>query len=123
MGDAIFLKVTPLKRMMRFEKRGKLSPRYIGPFEISERIRKIDNKLALSPKLSLVHNGFHISMPKIYVSDQSHVLTQEPIEVYEDLMYEGKPVKILDRQDKTLRNKVVPLVKVLWRNHKIDKAM
>ena len=123
MGDAIFLKMTPLKRMMRFEKRGKLSPRYIGPFEISERIRKIDNKLALSPKLSLVHNVFHISMPKTYVPDQSHVLTQEPIEVYEDLMYEGKPVKILDRQDKTVRNKVVPLVKVLWRNHKIDKAM
>ena len=61
-------------------------------------------------------------MLKKYVSDSSHVLSQEPIEVYEDLTYEEKPVRILDRQDKRLRNKVIPLVKVLWRNHKIEEA-
>ena len=69
-----------------------------------------------------MHNVFHVSMLKKYVSDPSHVITQEPIEVHEDLTYEEKPVKILDRQDKRLRNKVIPLVKFLWKNHKIEEA-
>ena len=121
-GDAVFLKVAPLKGVMRFGKKGKLSPRYVGPFEIIERIGKVAYKLALSPELSSVHNVFHVSMLKKYVSDPSHVLTQDAIEVQEDLTYEEKPVKILDRQDKMLRNKIIPLVKVLWKNHKMEEA-
>ena len=121
-GDAVFLKVAPLKGVMRFGKKGKLSPRYMGPFEIIERIGKVAYRLALSPDLSAVHNVFHVSMLKKYVPDPSHVLTEEPIEVHEDLTHEEKPVKILDKQDKILRNKIIPLVKVLWRNHKIEEA-
>ncbi|KAL5576778.1 hypothetical protein UlMin_018477 [Ulmus minor] len=121
-GDAVFLKVAPMKGAMRFEKKGKLSPRYIGPFEILERIGKVAYKLALPPNLSSVHNVFHVSMLKKYVQDPSHVLEHEPIEVHEDLSYEEKPVQILDRKEKALRNKVIPLVKVLWRNHKIEEA-
>ena len=79
-------------------------------------------RLALSPDLSAVHNVFHVSMLKKYVPDPSHVLTEEPIEVHEDLTDKEKPVKILDKQDKILRNKIIPLVKVLWRNHKIEEA-
>ncbi|KAL5570682.1 hypothetical protein UlMin_020279 [Ulmus minor] len=108
--------------VMRFGKKGKLSPRFIGPFEILERVGKVAYKLALPPELSSVHNVFHVSMLKKYVSDPSHVLEHEPIQVNEDLTYEEKPVQILDRKDKTLRNKVIPLVKVLWRNHKIEEA-
>ena len=107
---------------MRFGKKGKLSPRYVGPFEIIKRIGKVVYRLALSPDLSAVHNVFPVSMLKKYVLDPSHVLTEEPIEVHEDLTYEEKPVKILDKQDKILRNKIIPLVKVLWRNHKIEEA-
>ena len=118
----MFLKVAPLKGVMRFGKKGKLSPRYVGPFEIIQRIGKVAYKLALSPKLSSVHDVFHVSMLKKYVSDLSHVLNQEPIEVHEDLTYEKKPVKIMDREEKLLKNKVIPLVKVLWRNHKIEEA-
>ncbi|KAL5553900.1 hypothetical protein UlMin_041301 [Ulmus minor] len=108
--------------VMRFGKKGKLSPKYIGPFEILERIGKVAYRLALPPNLSLVHNVFHVSMLKKYVQDPSHVLEHEPIEVHEDLTYEEKPVQILDRKEKALRNKVIPLVKVLWRNHKIEEA-
>ncbi|KAL5549931.1 hypothetical protein UlMin_000107 [Ulmus minor] len=121
-GDAVFLKVAPMKGVMRFGKKGKLSPRYIGPFEILERIGKVAYRLALPPNLSSVHNVFHVSMLKKYVQDPSHVLEHEPIEVHEDLTYEEKPVQILDRKEKALRNKVIPLVKVLWRNHKIEEA-
>ncbi|KAL5574707.1 hypothetical protein UlMin_016406 [Ulmus minor] len=112
-GDFVFLKVAPMKGVMRFGKKGKLSPRYIGPFEILERIGKVAYKLALPSELAAVHNVFHVSMLRKYVSDPSHVLVSEPIEVREDLTYQEQPVQILDRKDKALRNKVIPLVKVL----------
>ncbi|KAL5540548.1 hypothetical protein UlMin_043251 [Ulmus minor] len=77
--DSVFLKVAPMKGVMRFGKKGKLSPRFIGPFEILERIGKVAYKLALPPELSSVHNVFHVSTLKRYVSDPSHVLKHEPI--------------------------------------------
>ena len=107
---------------MRFEKKGKLSSRFIKPFEILERVGRVAYRLALSPDLASVHNVFHVSMLKKYISDPSHILRQEPIEVHEDLTYEEKPIKIIDRQEKKLRNKVIPLVKVQWKNHKSEEA-
>ncbi|KAL5546723.1 hypothetical protein UlMin_006410 [Ulmus minor] len=91
-GDSVFLKVAPMKGVMRFRKKGKLSPRYIGPFKILERIGKVAYRLALPPYLSSVHNVFHVSMLRKYVSDLSHVLENEPIKVHEDLTYEEQPV-------------------------------
>ena len=121
-GDSVFLKVAPMKGVMRFGKKGKLSPRYIGPFEIIERIGKVAYKLALPLELASVHNVFHVSMLKKYVADPSHVIRHEVIQVQEDLSYEEKPVKILAREEKTLRNKTIPLVKVLWRNRDVEEA-
>ena len=121
-GDSVFLKISPTKGVMRFGKKGKLSPRYIGPFEILEKVGKVAYKLALSPELSTIHNVFHISMLKKYIADPSHVLSHEPINVLEGLSYEEKPVQILAREEKVLKNKVIPLVKVLWRNYKIEEA-
>ena len=121
-GDLVFLKVAPFKGVMRFGKKGKLSPRYIGPFEILERIGNVAYRLALPQELAYVHNVFHVSMLKKYISDPSHVLDHEPIEVHEDMTYEEKPVRILAREEKVLRNKVIPLVKVLWRNHATEEA-
>ena len=69
-----------------------------------------------------MHNVFHVSMLKKYVSDLSHVIEHEPIQVHEDLTYEEKPVQILAREEKNLSNKTIPVVKVLWRNHKIEEA-
>ena len=74
------------------------------------------NQLALPPNLASVHNVFHASMLKKYVLDKSHILEQEPIEIHKDLSFEEKLVQILDFKIKTLRNKEIPLVKVLWRN-------
>ncbi|KAL5546672.1 hypothetical protein UlMin_006359 [Ulmus minor] len=80
-GDLVFLKVAPMKGVMCFGKKGKLSLRYIGPFEILEKIGKVAYKLALPSELSTVHNVFHVSMLQKYISDPSHVLESELIKI------------------------------------------
>ena len=66
-GDKVFLKVAPMKGIMRFGKKGKLSPRYVGPFEILDKVGDVAYRLALSPSLSNVHNVFHVSMLARYI--------------------------------------------------------
>lgn len=121
-GDRVFLKVSPWKGIMRFGKKGKLSPRYIGPYEVLERIGKVAYRLALPPELSRIHNVFHVSMLRKYIPDPSHVLSYQPVELNEDLTYEEEPVDILDRKEQVLRTKRIPLVKVLWKSHSIEEA-
>ncbi|KAM6546311.1 hypothetical protein CsatB_027047 [Cannabis sativa] len=118
----VFLRISPMKGIKRFGKKGKLSPRFIGPFEILERIGQVAYRLAMPPALAAVHNVFHVSMLRKYVSDSSHVLSYEALELQPDLSYEEQPVQILDRREKVLRSKTVALVKVLWRNSKIEEA-
>ncbi|KAL0537311.1 hypothetical protein IC582_026288 [Cucumis melo] len=121
-GDKVFLKVAPMRGVLRFERRGKLSPRFVGPFEILERIGPVAYRLALPPSLSTVHDVFHVSMLRKYVPDPSHVVDYEPLEIDENLSYTEQPVQVLAREVKTLRNKEIPLVKVLWRNHRVEEA-
>ncbi|XP_050133699.1 uncharacterized protein LOC126609822 [Malus sylvestris] len=121
-GDFVFLKLSPWKGVVRFDKQGKLSHRYVGPYQIIERIGAVAYKLELPPELSLIHNVFHVSMLRKYVPDPSHIIQIEPLEVNPDASYVEEPVAILDRPDKVLRNKVIPLVKVLWRNHAVEEA-
>ena len=84
--------------MVCFGKRGKLSPRYIGPFEIVERIGPVAYRLNLSEEISRVHNVFHISMLRNYISDPSHVLETPEIELSDDLSYVEQLVQILGRE-------------------------
>ncbi|KAL0543603.1 hypothetical protein IC582_018703 [Cucumis melo] len=121
-GDKVFLKVAPMRGVLRFERRGKLSPRFVGLFEILERIGPVAYRLALPPSLSTVHDVFHVSMLRKYVPDPSHVVDYEPLEIDENLSYIEQPVEVLAREVKTLRNKEIPLVKVLWRNHRVEEA-
>ncbi|CAM9000100.1 unnamed protein product [Rhodiola kirilowii] len=116
-GNLIFLRVSPMKGVMRFGKKGKLSPRYIGPFEILERVGNVAYRLALPPTLSSVHPVFHISMLRKYISDPSHVLEYERLQMDDKVSYDEQPMAILDRQVKRLRNKEIASVKVLWKNH------
>ena len=95
------------------EKSGKLSPRFIGPFEILERIGEVAYRLPLPPQLSGNHNVFHISMLRKYESDPSHMLDWTDLEVDKDASYEERPVRVLDRRDQVLLGKTIPLVKVL----------
>ena len=77
-GDLVLLKVSPWKGVMRFGKKGKLSPRFIGPFEILKRVGKVAYELALPPNLQHIHNVFHVSMLRKYHPDVSHVIEYEP---------------------------------------------
>ncbi|XP_073031193.1 uncharacterized protein [Primulina eburnea] len=121
-GDHVFIKIAPLKGVMRFGKKGKLSPRYIGPFEILNKIGERAYRLALPPDLDRVHNVFHVSMLRKYLANPSHVLRYESLELLPNLSYDEKPVQILDRKVKVLRNKEIGIVKVLWRNQVIEEA-
>ncbi|XP_075500063.1 uncharacterized protein LOC142538634 [Primulina tabacum] len=121
-GDHVFIKIASLKGVMRFGKKGKLSPRYIGPFEILEKIGDRAYRLALPPDLDRVHNVFHVSMLRKYLSNPPHVLRYDSLDLLPNLSYEEMPVQILDRKVKVLRNKEIGLVKVLWRNHVIEEA-
>ena len=121
-GEKVFLKVSPWKKVIRFGKNGKLSPRFIGPYEVIEKVGPVAYRLALPPELEKIHSVFHVSMLRRYRSDPSYVVSSETIELRPDLTYEEKPVEILAREVKELQNKKIPLVKVLWRNHKTEEA-
>ncbi|XP_017985366.1 PREDICTED: uncharacterized protein LOC108663957 [Theobroma cacao] len=105
-----------MKGVIRLVKRGKLNPRYVGPFHIIERIGPVAYRLELPAELDWIHNVFHVSMLKKYVPDPSHILEAPPIELHEDLKFEVQPVRILDQKYWVLRNKSILMVKVLWKN-------
>ena len=106
----------------RFGKKAKLRPRFIRPYEEIEKVGPMAYRLALPPELEKIHSVFHVSMLRRYRSDPSHVVATKTIELRPDLTYEEEPIEILAREVKELRNKKIPLVKVLWRNHKTEEA-
>ncbi|XP_044503441.1 uncharacterized protein LOC123224028 [Mangifera indica] len=117
------LDVSPWKGVFQFGKRGKLSPRFIGPFKILERIGVIAYHVALSPSLLRLHNVFHVLALRKYLADLSHVLDYQPIQISEDFSYEEQALEIIDRKEQFLRNRVIPLVKVRWRNHSLKESI
>ncbi|KAK5812210.1 hypothetical protein PVK06_027629 [Gossypium arboreum] len=111
----VFLKVSPWKKILRFGRKGKLSPRFIGPYRILKRVGPVAYQLELPPELNRIHDVFHVYMLRRYRSDPTHVVPVAEIEIQTDLTFEEEPMQILDRDVKILRRKSVPLVKVLWR--------
>ena len=120
-GDHAFLKVTPL-RSITAGRGKKLQPRFVGPYKILQKVGTVVYQLELQPSLSRIHDVFHVSMLKKYYPDLSHILHPEEIEINESLTYEEKPVQLLDRKVKELRNNSIPLVKILWRNHGAEET-
>ena len=114
MGDHVFLKVMLKRRVVRFGKQEKLTPRYIGPFEVLERVGTVAYRLALPLSLSGVHEVFHVSMLWKYTPDPAHVVDWRDITVDTDGTFKEGPMRILYRRDQVLRRKTVRLVKVLW---------
>ncbi|XP_073067198.1 uncharacterized protein [Primulina eburnea] len=102
---------------MRFGHKGKLAPSYIGPYGIVERIGTLTYRLDLQQSLSLIHNVFNVSMLRKYEPDPSHILNVEDVELDSSLSHVEHPVQILDRKERQLRSKLIPLVLVQWSRH------
>ncbi|XP_040952782.1 uncharacterized protein [Gossypium hirsutum] len=121
-GDQVFLRVLPWKKVFRFRRKGKISLRFIGPYRILKRVRPVAYQLELPPELDRIHDVFHVSMLRWYQLDPSHIITVDEIELRLDLTFEEEFVQILEFDVKMLRKKTIPLVKVLWRNHGTEEA-
>ena len=113
----MFLKVSPWKKVLRFCQKGKLSPRFIKPYEITEKVGPLAYLLALPSELEKIHDVFHVSMLHRYRSDPSHVISPTKIEIRPDMTCGEEPVKILAREVKQLR-----MVKVLWHKHRVEEG-
>ena len=120
--DHIFLKVIPKRGVVRFGKHGKLSPRFIGPFKILERVGTVAYRLALPPSMSGVHEVFHVFMLQKYTPDPAHVVDWGEIEIDTNGTFEEGPVCILDSRDQVLRPKAVRLVRVLWQHYGVEES-
>ncbi|WVZ64352.1 LOW QUALITY PROTEIN: hypothetical protein U9M48_013885 [Paspalum notatum var. saurae] len=121
-GDFVFLKVSPKKGTRRFGLRGKLSPRYVGPFQVVERVGPVAYRLNLPSDLSGVHNVFHVSLLRKCLREPTERAEIPLIELQPDLSYEEYPTKILDTKDRVMRQRTIRFLKVQWSNHTEEEA-
>ncbi|XP_019157355.1 PREDICTED: uncharacterized protein LOC109153914 [Ipomoea nil] len=121
-GEKVWLKVSPTRGVMRFGKKGKLSARFIGPYDILERVGNLAYRLALPMELERVHNAFHVSQLKKYVHNPSHVISPEVVPLDGTMSYEERPFRILDFKTRETRRKSVKMVKVWWSHHGVEEA-
>ncbi|GJV20521.1 putative reverse transcriptase domain-containing protein [Tanacetum coccineum] len=117
-GDRVMLKVSPWKGVVRFGKRGKLNPRYVGPFEVLEKVGSVAYKLELPQELSRVHNTFYVSNLKKCYSDEPLAVPLEGLHIDDKLQFVEEPVEILEREIKRLKRSRIPLVKVRWNSRR-----
>ncbi|GKE13647.1 putative reverse transcriptase domain-containing protein [Tanacetum coccineum] len=110
----VMLKVSPHKGVIRFGKRGKLNPQYIGPFKIHERIGPVAYKLELPEELSSIHSTFHVSNLKKCLSDEFLVIPMKELRLDDKLNFVEEPVEIKDREVKQLKQSRIPIIKVRW---------
>ncbi|GJU86738.1 hypothetical protein Tco_1294284 [Tanacetum coccineum] len=113
-GDRVMLKVSPRKGVIRFGKRGKLNPRYIGPFKILKKAGPVAYKLELLKELSNVHSTFHVSNLKKCLSNKSLIIPMKELLLNDKLNFVEEPVEVMDREVKQLKQSRIPIVKVRW---------
>jgi hypothetical protein len=118
----VYLKVSPTKGVQRFGIKSKLAPRYIGPYEIIEACGPVAYKLKLPPKMSAIHDVFHVSQLKKCVQVLTEVLIEPEMEIELDLSYKEHPVKILDHKDRSTRKKAIKMYEVQCSNHTEHEA-
>jgi hypothetical protein len=120
--DHVYMRVSPMKGMKRFEVKGKLAPRYIRPFPILEKCGAVAYKLDLSPSLTGVHDIFRVSQLKKCLKAPVDIMLLEVTLLEADLSYAEHPIKILDQKDRVTRRKTIKFFKVQWSNHSKEEA-
>jgi hypothetical protein len=120
--DHVYLKVSPMRGIRRFNVKGKLAPRYIGPFKVLERKGEVAYRLELPSSLSGVHDVFHVSQLKKCLRVPEEQAPLEGLEVQEDLTYTEHPVKVLEMSERVTRNKKIKMCRVQWSHHTEDEA-
>ncbi|XP_055814500.1 uncharacterized protein LOC129884182 [Solanum dulcamara] len=121
-GEQVLLKVSPMKGVMQFRKKGKLNSQFVGPFEVLRHVDEVACELAFPSGLAGVHPIFHVSMLKKYYSDGSYIIQWDSILLDQNLSFEEEPVAIIDRQVRKLRSKEIASVKVQWKHRPIEEA-
>jgi len=121
-GDYVYLKVSPMRSVRRFNMEGKLAPRYIGSFRILERCGEVTYQLKLPESLSGVHDVFHVSQLKKCLRVPEEKIPLEELIVKKDFTYEEFPVKILEMAERVTRSRVIKLCKVQWNRYIEDEA-
>jgi hypothetical protein len=122
-GDYVYLKPSPIRGLCRLKVKQKLSPRFIGPFKILERVGEVAYRLELSIQLADVHDGFHISqLKKGFNPHDKEPLPMDELNIMEDLIIVEHPIRILDTMARVTRNRVIRMCKVQWSNHTEDEA-
>jgi hypothetical protein len=116
-GDHVYLKVSPIRGTRRFRIRGKLVPRYIGPYKILNRIGAVAYRLALPEEMADIHNVFHVSQLKKCLRIPEEQVPLEVMDLQPDLRYQERPIKILDTTERQTRRSVVRFCQVQWSNH------
>ncbi|WVZ89402.1 hypothetical protein U9M48_035815, partial [Paspalum notatum var. saurae] len=121
-GDHVYLRVSPMKGVHRFGVKGKLAPRYVGPFKITERCGSVAYRLELPPHLAAVHDVFHVSQLKKCLRVLEEEIDTSQIQIEPDLTYEEHPIKILDQKQRSTRRRTINFYKVQWSNHSEEEA-
>jgi hypothetical protein len=122
-GDHVYIRVSPMKGVRHFGIKGKLAPRYIGPYAIIDKYGSLSYQVKLLSKLSGVHIVFQFSQLKRCLKPPANVIIEDTIPLEPDLMYKAYPTRILDQQDRVTRNKTTRFYKVQWNDHFEDEAM
>ena len=121
-GDHVYLWVSPTKGVQRFGIKGKLAPRYIGPYKIIEACGSVAYRLRLPSQLAAIHNVFHVSQLKKCVRVPTETIEQQEIFVEPDHSYDEHPIKILDQKERSTRRKVDKMYKIQWNHHTEEEA-
>jgi hypothetical protein len=121
-GDFVYLRVSPTRGVQRFGVKGKLAPRYIGPFEILEICGPVAYRLQLPPQLAAVHNIFHVSQLRKCVKVPTEIIDSQAIEIEPDLTYTEHRLRVLDTKERSTRRETIRMFKVQWNHHTEEEA-
>jgi hypothetical protein len=120
--DHVYLKVSPMKGVSRFGVKGKLAPRYIGPFPVLERCGQVAYRLRLPESLSIVHNVFHVSQLKKCLRVPNQIMDISEVNLEPNLTYSAYPIWVLDQKDRVTQKRTLKFYKVLWNQHTEEEA-